>query len=148
MNPLHRLVRPHASAKSWRPTNAHLNVAAALGVAIAFLPACATTFGVRDVGNVSISETNVLKLTDYPANRDYITIGTIEVEAYRAGLSQPTPDDVWGEVSKAVASRGGNACLLRGSKPDDVWQRRIWVTCEVLSVSEVQKWAAPRRSVQ
>jgi len=103
------------------------------------LPACATTFAVRDVEPVGVSETHVLKLTDYPANRDYKTIGTIEIEAYRAGLSQPTPDDVWEQISKAVASHGGNACLLRGSKPDDVWQRRIWVTCEVLSVSDVRR---------
>lgn len=107
------------------------------------LAGCATTLGVRDVGPQSISETNALKLTDYPANRDYMTIGTIEVEAYRAGLSQPTADDVWEEVSKAVASRGGNACLLRGSRPDDVWQRRIWVTCEVLAVSDVRRAPPP-----
>lgn len=117
----------------------HFCASAALAGATAFLPGCATTFAVREVGNVDISAVNALKLTDYPANRDYKTLGTIEIEAYRAGLSQPTADDVWGEVSKAVAARGGNACLLRGSKPDDVWQRRVWVTCEVLSVSEVRK---------
>ena len=112
---------------------------AVLAVAIPLLCSCATTVGVRDVESVGISETHALKLMDYPANRDYKTIGTIEIEAYRAGLSQPTPDDVWKEISKAVASRGGNACLLRGSRPDDLWQRRIWVTCEVLAVSDVRK---------
>lgn len=107
-------------------------------VAALLLSGCATTFSVKDVGPTTLSSVNALKLTDYPANRDYKSLGAIEIEAYRAGLSQPTVDDVWGEVSKAVASKGGNACLLRGSKSDDVLARRIWVTCEVLAVSEVK----------
>jgi hypothetical protein len=111
------------------------------------LAGCATTFSVQDVGPVGISPVNALKLTDYPANRDYKTMGTIRLHAYRAGLSQPTPDDVWAEVSRAVTSKGGNACLIRGSEPDDVFQRQIWVTCEVLSVSDIRSapatWAAP-----
>lgn len=103
-----------------------------------FLSGCATTFGVRDVAHQGMSATNALKLTDYPANRQYTSIATIEITAYRAGLSQPTADDVWEEVSKAVADRGGNACLLRGQRPDDLWARRVFVTCEVLSVSEIR----------
>lgn len=99
---------------------------------------CSSTFAVREVSSSSITADNVLKLTDYPANRSYRQLVTIEIEAYRAGLSQPTADDVWGEVSKAVTAKGGNACLLRGQKPDDLWARRVWVTCEVLSVSEIR----------
>ena len=110
----------------------------ALGIA---LSGCATTFSVQDVAPVEISASNALKLNDYPANRDYKTMGTIRLHAYRAGLSQPTPDDVWAEISRAVASKGGNACLLRGSQPDDIFQRQIWVTCEVLSVSDIRKLA-------
>lgn len=102
------------------------------------LSGCATTFDVKEVAPYEASSTNVLKLSDYPANRDYKTLTTIEVTAYRAGLSQPTADDVWEEVSKAVSSKGGNACLLRGQRPDDLWARRIYVTCEVLAVSEVR----------
>jgi hypothetical protein len=111
--------------------------AAVVFLAVA-LAGCATTFSVQDVAPVGISASNALKLTDYPANRDYKTMGTIRVHAYRAGLSQPTPDDVWAEISRAVASKGGNACLLRGSEPDDIFQRQIWVTCEVLSVSDIR----------
>lgn len=105
---------------------------------VAFCAACSSTFAVREVASTGMTSGNVLKLTDYPANRSYRQLMTIEIEAYRAGLSQPTADDVWGEVSKAVTARGGNACLLRGQKPDDLWARRVWVTCEVLSVSEIR----------
>lgn len=107
---------------------------------VVVLAGCATTLDVRDVDATGApSGTNVLKLSDYPANRDYRTLATIEIKAYKAGLSQPTADDVWDEISKAVASRGGNACLLRGQKSDDLWARRVWVTCEVLSVSDLRR---------
>lgn len=101
------------------------------------LSGCSSTLSVREINQVPVSSSHVLKLTDYPANRNYRIISTIEITAYRTGLSQPTPDAVWDEVSKEVSARGGNACLLRGSRPDDIWQRRIWITCEVLAVSGV-----------
>lgn len=101
------------------------------------LGGCSSTLSVREVDQVPVSSTHILKLTDYPANRNYRIINTIEITAYRAGLSQLTPDAVWDEVSKEISARGGNACLLRGSRPDDIWQRRIWITCEVLAVSDV-----------
>src|SRR5688572_33463895 len=96
--------------------------AAVVFLAVA-LAGCATTMSVQDVAPVGICASNALKLTGYPANRDYRTMGTIRVHGYRAGLSQPTPDDVWAEISRAVASKGGNACLLGGSEPDDIFQR-------------------------
>lgn len=101
------------------------------------LGGCSSTLSVREVDQVPVSSAHVLKLTDYPANRNYRIISTIEITAYRAGLSQPTPDAVWDEVSKEISARGGNACLLRGRRPDDIWKRRIWITCEVLAVSDV-----------
>lgn len=115
-----------------------MNKAISITAACVALAGCATTFSVQDVAPVQISVSNALKLTDYPANRDYQSKGTIRLHAYRVGLSQPTPDDVWPEISRAVASRGGNACLLRGSEADDLFQRQIWVTCEVLSVSDIR----------
>src|SRR5687767_4492914 len=120
------------------PKATTMNKSAATMALCSALAGCATTFSVQDVAPVGISASNALKLTDYPANRDYKTMGTIRVHAYRAGLSQPTPDDVWAEISRAVAAKGGNACLLRGSEPDDIFQRQIWVTCEVLSVSDIR----------
>jgi hypothetical protein len=120
-----------------------------VGILIAaWLSGCATTFSVQDVAPVQISASNALKLNDYPANRDYKTMGTIRIHAYRAGLSQPTPDDVWAEISSAVASKGGNACLLRGSLPDDIFQRQVWVTCEVLLVSDIRNESQPKLSLQ
>lgn len=110
-----------------------------IALLLVLLCGCATTFDVKEVAPPGLNSENVLKLTDYPANRSYRSLTTIEIKAYRAGWSQPTADDVWDEVSKAVSSKGGNACLLRGQKSDDLWSRRVWVTCEVLSVSDLNQ---------
>ena len=90
--------------------------------------------GCSTVREVHATPQAVLQLHDYPP-RDYRVIGTYEFKFFRPGMRSPQIYDVWPDLSEKVLAMGGNACVVRSTRGDNVWARTIWITCEVLSVS-------------
>jgi hypothetical protein len=72
-------------------------------------------------------------LYEYPQDGKFKSLGTIDAQHYRPGLSAPTVEDAMPKLKAKAESVGGNALIVRSHQVGQ-FDRSISVTAEVLRI--------------
>lgn len=99
-------------------------IALAASAVLFSLAGCVTTTHVQPAGGDVLYE--------YPKGR-YTSLGLIDVDYYRPGLTAPTLTEAMPKVRKEALAMGGNAFIVRNHETGE-WARSIIVSAEVLRV--------------
>ena len=94
------------------------------------LTACVHTHVIQTAG----IHDGVDVMYEYPKGQ-YTNLGTIDVNYYRPGFTQPSLTEAMPKVTAQARAMGGNAMIIRNHYPGE-WNRSIIVTAEVLRVQQ------------